>query len=323
MKVDIGTFKFEYVGVLLFVLLTGCGKPVDPLPANGFDAQAVLSTNTLHVGDSVTLTLSARHPAKSVVRFPTLGNGKKVVVRERSFDRKKRSEGRLESEEVIQLTSFRVGDWLLATNPVVCTAEDGSEKTVEFPPLVLHVESSLNSTNATQLSDIKGVVNPPLRIGRVAWVMLLIAGLAILAGLITLFFRRRKRIEIGFEEPIVPPHILAKNALADLRDQRWVPEPFFTELSLILRTYLENRFRLNAPESTTEELTRVMTRDDRLKIQEQQTLRTFLNQADLVKFARADAEKDVMRTAFDTVETFVDQTAEHPTPNKEPQNEEM
>ncbi len=87
-----------------------------------------------------------------------------------------------------------------------------------------------------------------------------------------------------------------------------MPEPFFTELTLILRTYLENRFDLNAPESTTEELTRTMAHDERLHLKEQQTLRHFLTQADLVKFARADAEKDVMRTAFSTVEDFVKQT---------------
>jgi hypothetical protein len=51
-----------------------------------------------------------------------------------------------------------------------------------------------------------------------------------------------------------------------------------------------------------------MTADNRLAIQEQQTLHNFLTQADLVKFARADAQQDVMQNAFETVDRFVEQT---------------
>jgi predicted HicB family RNase H-like nuclease len=59
-----------------------------------------------------------------------------------------------------------------------------------------------------------------------------------------------------------------------------------------------------------------MTADNRLAVKEQQTLHNFLTQADLVKFARADAQQDVMQNAFDTVEQFVEQTKEK---NAEPQ----
>lgn len=178
-----------------------------------------------------------------------------------------------------------------------------------LPELILHVQSSLNPTNATKLSDIKDIVKPPLQISRKLWVPLLIALLALIAGIATLFFLRKQRTAEQAVPP-QPPHIIARQALTALRGKPWSPEPFFTELSLILRTYLENRFNLHAPESTTEELTRSMATDTRLELKEQQTLRNFLMQADLVKFARAGAEQDVMQNAFSTVEDFVEQTKE-------------
>lgn len=321
MNVEIRNLKWAAL-VAGLLLVNGCGKPTEPLPPDGFDAEALLSTNSLYVGDSITLTLSARHPVDTTVRFPTLGNGKKVVVLGRSSASQEQGQDLLKSEETTRLTSFRVGDWPIATNPVVCIGVDGTEKTMKLPPLVLHVQSTLNETNATKLSDIKDIVKPPVRIGRVVWVMLFIVILALLGGLLTLLLRRRNHGEAALRKPVVPPDIVAKESLAALRDTRWIPEPFFTELSLILRTYLENRFNLNAPESTTEELTRTMTHDERLKINEQQTLRTFLMQADLVKFARADAEKDVMRTAFQTVEDFVTNTTpqEDPLPQESTEN---
>ena len=63
-----------------------------------------------------------------------------------------------------------------------------------------------------------------------------------------------------------------------------------------------------------------MSSDTRLELKEQQTLRNFLTQADLVKFARAGAEQDVMQNAFATVEDFVEQTKESEQPQKNTEN---
>lgn len=298
----------------VLALLSGCDQPV-ALPPGGFAAQAKLSTESLQIGDPVTLTLTARHPAGSVVRFPTIGKGKEIVVRGRSSDTNERAEGIQETSETYHLTSLRVGNWLLTTNTVACTFADGTEKVQALPKLFLNVESTLDETNATKLSGIKGALHPPLHLPRWAWVFALIVLLAAIAGLIVRFCSR-KSTAIPGSEPIEPPQDVARKALEALRDETWMPEPFFVKLSLILRTYLEGRFELDAPESTTEELAGKLKKDLRLSGAEQMSLRKFFTQADLVKFARADAEQAVMRTAFSTVETFVEQTQE---PIQEPQ----
>jgi hypothetical protein len=314
MKFDIRHSIFVSASIL--ALLSGCGKPIEPVPPDGFSTHATLSTERLAVGDPVTLTLTAYHPAGSTVFFPNIGNGKKIVVRGQASDTRQITERIQESEAIVHLTSFRIGDWNITTNPVVCTFSNGTQKAQSLPELILHVQSALNSTNATRLSDIKEIIKPPLQISRKLWVPLAIALLALIAGVLTLLFLNKPRTILQMPPP-QPPHIIAQQALIALRGKAWSPEPFFTELSLILRTYLENRFDLHAPESTTEELTRSMTADIRLDIKEQQTLRNFMTQADLVKFARADAEQDVMNTAFSTVEEFVEQTKEEPQSEKE------
>lgn len=316
MKFDI---RYFIIGTGILILF-GCGR-VETLPPGGFTARAALNTDTLNVGDPVTLTLTAHHPAGSTVRFPTIGKGKEVVVSGRTSENRKLSETVLESKEIYHLNSFRVGDWnVVATHPVVCTFSNGVQKTQSLSGLILHVQSSLNATNATRLSDIKGVVKPPLQISRTLWMVLGIALLALIAGLVTLLFLRKPRTILQ-RPPPQPPHLIARQALSALRSKKWIPEPFFTELSLILRTYLENRFNLHAPESTTEELTRSMSSDVRLDMKEQQTLRNFMTQADLVKFARAEAEQEVMKNAFDTAESFVEQTKqEESLPQKSTKN---
>lgn len=296
--------------ILIFLglfLLTGCEKAT--LPESGFAAKAALSADELHVGDVVTLTLTARHAPESTVKFPTIGNRKEVVVRGVATESSVPAEGVLETEEIVRLTSLRTGNWLITTNPVVCTFADGSQKAQALPPLTLNVVSTLTDENASTLSDIKG---PVKNLRKLLWVILLIIAVALVAGLITLLVIRKSK-KSAAEEPEQPAHIKALNALAALKEKPWVPEPFFVDCSLILRTYLENRFSLNAPESTTEELAEKLNHDDRLTLKDQNTLREFFVQADLVKFARAGAEKDVMRTAFQTVEEFVTQTTKNET----------
>ena len=283
-------------------ILSGCEKP--SLPEGGFSAKALLSEEVLRVGDIVTLTLTTLHPPESSVEFPPVGKAKEVLVRGRAVDTSVLSKGVLKTEQIIQLTSLRTGNWLVTTNPVICTFSDGTQKAQKLPTLVLNVKSTLTEKNATMLSDIK---SPIRRLSLALWVLISIIAIALTAGLLTVLFLKRPQVSLA-PEPVVPPHITACKALAVLKEEEWIPEPFFVKLSTILRTYLEDRFDLNAPESTTEELAGKLKTDPRLDLENSRALQLFFEQSDLVKFARAGAEQDVMQTAFSTVEQFIDQT---------------
>lgn len=295
MKFDIRTLK-PGIAALLLLAFTGCEKAT--LPKDGFAAKATLSEDTLNVGDVITLTMTARHAPGSTVTFPDIGSRKEVIVRGTASETSTPADGVLETEKTVRLTSLRPGNWLLTTNPVVCSFSDGSKKAQALPAITLHVESTLSADNAKTLSDIHAA---PKELKTILWVVLLIAVMALLAGLITLWLVKRPKTQAA-AAPVIPPHMLARNALAELKNSDWIPEPFFVQLSQILRTYLEGRFELNAPECTTEELTQKLADEHR------DVLATVFEQSDLVKFARADAQHDVMQTAFDTVENFISQT---------------
>lgn len=276
------------------LLLASCEQAV--LPAGGFAARAQLEPDVVQVGDVVTLTFTARHAPGSAVSFPALGRGKEIVVRGRARETTLPAKGVLQTEETIRFSSLRPGEWLITTNAATCTFSDGRVATQTFPRLQLRVESALDESNATTLSDIKGPIRP---IALIVGVIALIVALALFVGLLT---RHRRRRPGAKPLPIVAPHKIAGDALHALKQEEWTPEPFFVALSQILRTYLAGRYNLHAPESTTEELTR------ELPSEHQALLSDFFEQADLVKFARADAQQDVMQTAFSTVESFVHQT---------------
>ena len=63
-------------------------------------------------------------------------------------------------------------------------------------------------------------------------------------------------------------------------------EEFYVEVSAILRTYIERRFALAAPEQTTEEFLRGLAGRGDFSQENRRALGEFLRHCDLVKFAR-------------------------------------
>ena len=85
-------------------------------------------------------------------------------------------------------------------------------------------------------------------------------------------------------------------------------EEFYTRLSDIVRHYLEGRFYLRAPERTTEEFLYEVSQDNALAQEHKDLLGAFLQESDLVKFARHHPEQSDMQRALEAAEKFVRDT---------------
>jgi hypothetical protein len=75
-----------------------------------------------------------------------------------------------------------------------------------------------------------------------------------------------------------------------------------------VRRYLEGQFGLRAPERTTEEFLYEVSGDGSLSPQHKELLGRFLQESDLVKFARHRPGKDDMDRVFGAAEEFVQET---------------
>jgi hypothetical protein len=110
----------------------------------------------------------------------------------------------------------------------------------------------------------------------------------------------------------VPPHTKALRALARLRVlPRTTPaqvEAFYVEVSQVLRTYLEERFGLHAPERTTEEFLSELEQGSALSTDQRRALQRFLSQCDMVKFAAQIPGEEVHLETFAIAEQFVETT---------------
>ena len=142
-------------------------------------------------------------------------------------------------------------------------------------------------------------------------VAMIVAAGAVL-GLVIFLLLRKKRVEAALPPPPIPAHVTALEALMALERgqllERGEAERFFVCLTDIVRTYIEGRFGLRAPEQTTDEFLRAARAHANIPGAHQATLAEALARADLIKFARARADSNEGRAALDLARRFVRDT---------------
>ncbi len=161
------------------------------------------------------------------------------------------------------------------------------------------------------IHDIKGFVPLPHN----WWWLCLLFGLAAIAALAYWLWKRKQPADASNAPPPPTPFELAIRALQKLREENPPVEEFYTRLSDIVRRYLEGRFHLRAPERTTEEFLYEVSQDNTLAQEHKDLLGAFLQESDLVKFARHHPEQADIQRALEAAEMFVRDT--------QPQAQEM
>lgn len=210
-----------------------------------------------------------------------------------------------------QLVAWSPGHHLLQSPEVRYRSAGGELQTAQAADVGVTVESVLE--RAGDVADIRDV-KPPEAIP-IDWrpYYAIAGGLAVLALLVALAYR----FVVGPKRaaPAVPPppaHVVALAALDALRArglvERGAMKDFYSALSDIVRRYLEDRFRLRAPEMTTEEFLLVTSRDGRLAAGHRRLLGDFLTESDLVKFARHVPTLSDGERAFEAARRFVTDT---------------
>jgi hypothetical protein len=153
------------------------------------------------------------------------------------------------------------------------------------------------------IHDIKGLVPLPHNLW---WLLLLV--FAVAAAVVFWIWKRQRP---AFPKPAVPPptpYEIAIGALQQLLEENPPVEEFYTQLSDIVRHYLEGQLGLRAPERTTEEFLYEMSQDHAHSAKHKELLGAFLQESDLVKFARFRPGEDDKKRAFDAAERFVRDT---------------
>lgn len=174
------------------------------------------------------------------------------------------------------------------------------------PALILPPKPALDT------NDIRGLKPPPEISTGWAWLLWTLVALVLIVVLVLLWRWWRKKHLAPPPVIIVPPHVRAKQRLAEALRLIGEPGPFCVAVSDTARVYLEERFQLRAPERTTEEFLHDLHSTAHLNGDQKLSLAAFLESCDLVKFARFEPNEAALRGLHDSAARLVDETQFEP-----------
>jgi hypothetical protein len=304
------------VGLSLAGLLALAQVPdADPAPGDSpLSTVAHVTPDPSHVGDLLTVEVAVGYPAGVAVNLPhglELPPFHVVGVEESTPE----STGTgLRKVFRVQLQHFAPGELKVPQIPLTWVSAGGEVHTTSVTGPTVHVEALLaNEADPTRRPD-----DPPVSLAYPnTWIEP--AVVASLAAVVVALFaawqvrRWRERRRRVVPPPPVPAHVSALEALALLEGEdlpgRGRYQDFYLRLTEIVRVYLEARFGVEALDRTTDELRRELLRhEERIAPLRSSELVRFLQQADLVKFARRDATGDDAASGLEFVRDLVART---------------
>lgn len=143
------------------------------------------------------------------------------------------------------------------------------------------------------------------------WWLIIILLLAIGAGIWILTHPKQKGLIAPRHKPAPTPYEVAMRSLTALKARKlWeqgMEKEYFTELTDILRVYLDKRFGINAMEMTSRQIMDMLRSNPVIK-DKREYMRRILDMADFVKFAKVRPLPADNISAYDNAVNFVEET---------------
>ena len=277
---------------------------------------------SLRVGDLLNLSFEIKHDEEIQLQLPDLRISLlPIEVGEPIISRDENDDGILTERLEFEAFLFDTGLVVIPSQKIVYWHESDSSNrnTIYTDSLRIYVKSVLTA-DAQAIRDIKEPVEIPQPFGHWKLVFGILVAIALLAVAYYLWRKKNDKPIIPFKKPIMikPAHEIALKALIELERENLIEKdeisPYYTELSNILREYIENRYFLKALEMTTTEMLDAIEKEllyDTIG----DIVKSVLTESDLVKFARFKPDISVGKTLLDSTVALVEKTKVVPVDN--------
>ena len=285
--------KLKYIFIIL-ILSVAFAKAQD------VRVQAVLDSSKIRIGEQVKIDVYLNYNANQTnfkVQWPSIGDtltDKIEVISVSAIDTTIPDKGNpsniLQHQQLI-ISAYDSGYFAIPGFKFMLNND--TNNVLFTQTLLLEVHTVPTDTSATKLKDIKPIFNEVFNwkwyINYVYWgVGILLFILVII--LVTIYLNNKNKNKIiEPEKPKIPAHITALASLEKIKGtQEWKEgkvKEYYSAISDTIRQYIEERYNVNALESTTDEImmafrTQVVDATSKEKLQQ------LLQLSDLVKFAK-------------------------------------
>lgn len=280
------------------------------LSAQSVSVLASVDSSDYLVGDYITYTLEVKADKNVTVTTPNIRDSLKNVEVIKELETLSGETENTKSRIYAFIISYYDSGSVTISPIAIKYKVNGTneEKTALSNPVTFNV----HTVEVQQQADIKDV-KEPLTIPLDLKFILLIALIVIIILAIAFYFYRRYKKQKA-SQPIkkkiirIPAHVRALNALDKLENEKlWQKgevKEYHSKITGIIRNYFEERFNLPALELTTSEqiqqLNKVSAAENILT-----TTNEFLNNADMVKFAKFQPLPSVNETMMKQAKEIV------------------
>jgi hypothetical protein len=291
---------------------------------------ASLDSTVIWIGNQAHLTFEVSQQPNQKISMPIFSDsiGGLSLVEPVKIDTVKSPDGHILVKQHYLVTAFKDSLLYIPPFPFVLNGD-----TVWSKSLSLKVIQPFKiDTASNTIADIKPVLNPKFN-----WLNLLFIILLVLAihGIIILIFTIYKKYfkklpDLSSKEMklLLPPYVVALNQLDRIKQEKpWQQgrsKEYHTELTDIVREYIERVFNINSMEMTSEE---ILEHLKNLKAEQKIAytgLKQILQLADLVKFAKWNANPDEHELSLSNAYSFVNHThVEETKPSEEIKSDDI
>jgi cbb3-type cytochrome oxidase subunit 3 len=288
----------------------------------GQQIKSAIDSTSIQIGEEIKLKLSVEVEATDLVVFPeTKSVGLLEVIASYKIDTLKNKQKYILNKEY-GLTQFDSGHYTIPQQKIIINS-----KTFLSDSILVEVRDVAVDTTKQKLFDIKPVieVEKPSE-GFPIWIVYVLVGLIFLGAVLYFVFFRKTKAEREAENKL-PPFEEALQNLTKLDSEGLLAsneyKKYYSELTEVLKKYLDEKVYDNALESTSEELItqlELLRDSGKLPISKEAIvkLNKVLQTSDLVKFAKSQPDEGTAKVDRDTIENMLRETKQAiPEPTEE------
>ncbi|WP_411029168.1 hypothetical protein [Spongiimicrobium sp. 3-5] len=295
--------------VLLFLISNSAHSQLSP------SVHFKIDTTAIKIGEQINYQITVEADSTDIVFFPegqTFSPLETVEAFETDTTRKK---DRVTLQKIYALTQFDSGIYTIPQQRIAI-----NDKPYFTDSVVVNVATVPVDTLTQKMYDIKGLIQVE-KSNSELWkiIVLILVVLALIGGALYWFLFRKKPLTEEEKEALLPPYDRALLELKRLENSKYLIQDeykqYYSELTDIVRSYLEEDAHVSALESTTDQLI------DKLELLKDageleldgDTIKQFkriLQTADLVKFAKSKPPSSAAEEDRKSIEQIVIKTKE-------------
>jgi len=283
------------------------------------EVTARLDTGAMLIGDHVGLTLKYSGPSASQVIWPFLPDtilGNIAVIGRGKIDTALSADKRsVTLTQQLNLTCYDSGFYTFPQIPFRYRVLPDTMQLEAMTELMMLAVHTVKVDTTLAIKPIAGPLRVPLSFREILpWLLIGLLAVLVIAGVVWYIRKQRKKEPILSLRPrvVVPPHEQALRELETLRLKKlWQSgkvKEYHSELTEILRRYIETGFRVPALEQTTAEIIDALVQDPGFPRHALDRLGNLLLLADLVKFAKVQPLAAENEKSFTDGVEFVNET---------------